>query len=103
MRRFKTGAVIVGKDGKLLSVGWSHMTDRIMKEYHSMHAECHAILRARATRKPLRGATIYVATLSGKSGSVTSAKPCRACKALILAVGITEVIYTERIVLSKKG
>lgn len=96
MRRFKTGAVIVSKDGKVLAVGWSHMATRSMQEYHSMHAECHAIIRARATRKVLKGSTIYIATLSGKSGSATSAKPCLPCLTLIESVGIREIIYTER-------
>lgn len=100
IKRFKTGAVIVDRNGAIVSLGWSHMTDRRMAQYYSMHAELHAILRAEKSR--LKGATMYVATIVGKSGNVTSAKPCPACEGVIASVGIKDVVFTERKVLRKK-
>lgn len=94
IKRHKTGAVIVDGKGALVSAGWSHMTLVHRAQYYSMHAELHAILRADPKR--LRGSTIYVACVAGKSGNITSAKPCGACEAIIREVGITAVVFTER-------
>jgi deoxycytidylate deaminase len=92
IKRHKTGAVITDSKGKIVSLGWSHMTMVSRARYYSMHAELHAILRANPKR--LNGATIYIATVC-KSGNVTSAKPCDACEAIIREVGIKSVVYTE--------
>lgn len=80
---FSVGAVIVGPDGVELSRGYSREEDP-----HD-HAEEVALRRAPAD---LRDATIY-----------TSLEPCakrasrpRTCTDLILATGITKVVYAWR-------
>src|ERR1043166_3812522 len=102
LKRHKTGAVIVDSKGVLVSIGWSHMTNTTRSQYFSMHAELHAILRA-DKRERLKNATIYVATIAGRSGNITTAKPCEACEAIIRSVGIKSIVYTERSDLNGNG
>jgi deoxycytidylate deaminase len=94
VRTHKTGAVIVSRHGEIISKGWSHPTERRLRQTpFSIHAELHAILRS--PREKLRGATIYVATLT-KGGNITNSKPCEACTAIIREVGIAHVVYTVK-------
>lgn len=102
IRRHKTGAVITDSKGNVISVGWSHVPSYSLKDTpFSMHAEHHAILRAAQSKRSVRNGRIYIATIASKSGNVTSAKPCNVCAALLREVGIKEIIYTEREVLTR--
>lgn len=94
IRRHKTGAVIVDRKGELISVGWSHFSAHRMKEYYSMHAELHAIIRAGSSIKD--AAAIYIACYAGKSGNLCVGRPCRLCMAAILDVEIPRIYFTNR-------
>lgn len=88
--RFKTGAVIVNSD-RLVSVGWSHPCAARWREYYSMHAEIHAIIRA--DPRMLVGSEIYIATLT-RHDNTTNAKPCEPCENWLRHVGLERIWYT---------
>lgn len=90
-KRFLTGAVIAYKN-VVYSEGWSHTSNLRLTQLYSMHAEIHALGRGRHNN--LGGATCYIATISGKSGNITTAKPCLTCAIALRAAGINKVIYT---------
>lgn len=89
-RRFKTGAVLI-KGKKVLATGWSHPCSMHLHLY-SMHAEQH--LLRRVNLDDVEGATIYVATISGKNGNITSGRPCIDCVTALRHVGVARVCYT---------
>lgn len=79
----KTGAVIV-KGGIVLATGWSHTSEANYTGLRTIHAEMHAIARAKAQRKNLLNAYIYIATISSKSGNVVNSQPCLNCAIALL-------------------
>ncbi len=92
MRSHKTGAIIV-RSGTVLSNGWSHTPAyKLSNGQRSIHAEIHALARGRHLY--LHGTEIYIATVSGKSGNLVSAKPCLDCAIALRAAGVYEVIYS---------
>lgn len=91
---YQTGAVIVSSSGEELAVGWSHMSHVRLNQLRSLHAEIHAIVRG--VRADLQGAEVYIATISKRSGEVTSARPCITCATLMQKVGIRRVHYTTK-------
>lgn len=93
-RRFLVGCVLV-KDEEILSSGWAHMSQMKLKEVPSVHAELHALLRAR--HLDLTGCTAYIATIAGKSGNITCAKPCLTCYTALKNAGIETIVYTDKI------
>lgn len=88
----KTGAVIV-KGGIVLSTGWSHTSEANYTGLRTIHAEMHAIARAKAQRKNLLGAYIYIATVIAKSGNVVNSRPCINCAVALLREDM-QAIYT---------
>lgn len=90
-RTHQTGAVLVSSRGSILACGWSHIGARTLS-LRSTHAELHALLRA--PQGQLIGGTVYVATLSRKSGNATMAKPCVHCKTALEHAGITRAVFT---------
>jgi pyrimidine deaminase RibD-like protein len=94
IRTHKTGAVIVIGD-EIVSNGWSHTPNyRLSNGKRSMHAEMHALARARHIH--LQGAEIYVATLSGKSGNRVNACPCLDCAVALRSAMLFTAFYTVR-------
>lgn len=94
--KHKTGAVIANVNGDPISHGWSHYGERtlaIYKQYRSVHAELHAIIRA-PRRDDLVGGTIYIATVRARTNTIGLAKPCMLCENLLYEVGISRVIFT---------
>jgi deoxycytidylate deaminase len=92
-RTHRTGAVITDKHGQFISAGWSHQSQHIyVQTPRSMHAEMHAIIRARPGS--LRDAVIYVATLTGRGNNITMSRPCKVCESLLDHVGINTVHWT---------
>lgn len=91
IRSFKTGAVIWSY-GRIVSNGWSHVPHYKLRSKRSLHAEMHALARAR--HLDLEGCDIAIATLSGKSGNIVGAKPCLDCAIALKAAGIRFVHYT---------
>jgi len=84
----KLAALIVYKNC-IIGTGFNHW-----KSYeNSIHAEIHAIRRAKRIREDLRGAVIYVAR-SCKT-KIGLAKPCSECLKAIKDEGIIKIIYTE--------
>lgn len=93
----QVGACIVGRDNRILSIGyngapngymddefpWEREGDNLTtKYYYVVHAERNAILNYRGSRKDLENAKIYVALF-----------PCNECAKEIIQSGIKEVIY----------
>lgn len=93
----QVGACIVGKDNRILSVGyngfpngcdddlfpWAREGEETMTKYpYVAHAELNAILNCRGAN--LEGAKIYVALF-----------PCNECAKAIIQAGIREVIYNS--------
>ena len=107
----QVGVCIVGRDNKILSLGYNGMPTGCMddsmpwgREGHPLdtkymyvcHAELNAILNC--TKGDLRGAKLY-----------TTLFPCNECAKAIIQSGITEVVYfldkyadTDAIIASKK-
>lgn len=91
IRKHKTGAVIL-KDAKIVSNGWSHVPHYKLRSKRSLHAEIHALGRAR--HLDLKGAVVAIATIASKSGNVVGAKPCLDCAIALHAAGVMHVHYT---------
>lgn len=92
IKRYQTGAVIVQRK-EIVGIGWSHRSGiRYSQTPFSCHAELHAI--SRPPKASLVGATIYIVTISRKSGNITSGKPCGICRAIIYKVGIERVVHS---------
>lgn len=90
-KRYLTGAIIFDKRGEAVSTGWSH-TGFKMYNMLSVHAEMHSLWRAR--HLDLNGFSIYIVTIAGKSGNVTTAKPCINCAIALRSVGIDKIYYS---------
>ena len=93
----QVGACIVGKDNRILSIGyngapnkfddenfpWAREGDDFDTKYaYVCHAELNAILNFPGSRKDLIGSTIYVDLF-----------PCNECAKAIIQAGISNVIY----------
>jgi len=91
--KYRLGAAIYNKKGKLISIGWnkhkthprygSHIFSRI-------HAEGDALIKALKTRKSLRDSYIVVYRQNGNR-----AKPCPCCESMLREAGIKYVYYTD--------
>lgn len=93
----QVGACIVGKDNRILSIGYNGTPNEFSddtfpweregapletKYFYVCHAELNAILNFRGSRKDLEGSKIYVDLF-----------PCNECAKAIIQSGIKEVIY----------
>lgn len=93
----QVGACIVGKDNRILSIGyngapngfddskfpWSREGDILETKYpYVVHAERNAILNYKGSRKDMDGAKVYVDLF-----------PCNECAKEIIQSGIKEVVY----------
>jgi len=89
----KVGAVVVGKDGQVLSQGYNgfprgirdlpeRLNDRETKLKYTVHAEMNAILNASLTGTSLRDGTIYVYGLP----------TCSECAKAVIQSGIKTVV-----------
>lgn len=92
-RKHKTGCVLYSKNGEFLGGGWAHDGEWSYGGLYSVHAEVHAVLRARKKHN-LKGSTAYVATYASRSGIPTLSKPCLNCATTLVGYGIDSVIYT---------
>ena len=101
-QRVRMGAVIA-RGSSLISAGANLATSHpLQKKYndlvarlapaHNLHAELHAIIRARG--ESLHGAHLYVARLD-RRGMWASSRPCPACRMAIRMAGITLVTFTS--------
>lgn len=92
LKKYKTGAVIVDREGKEISIGWSHYSELILKETWTVHAELHAVHRA--YKPSLFGGRIYIATYSAKSHNPCLSRPCSVCLPFLSDVGLERAIFT---------
>ena len=92
----KVGAVIVGPDHEVRSVGYNGFPrnsdddkleryERPLKYIWTEHAERNAIYNASRVGIPLKGCTIYISSLP----------PCVECARAIIQSGISRVIYNN--------
>ena len=93
----QVGAVIVGPDQRILSIGyngtprgmnddpfpWAREGETLRTKYpYVIHAERNAVLNFRGLMRELHGATVYVTHF-----------PCNECSKELAQVGIAEVVY----------
>lgn len=80
----RIGAVAVRKDGVIVTARNSH----VFMPMHAAHAE------RKVMRKAGYGATVYIARVCF-DGSISMAKPCPACEALLRNKRVKKVFYTN--------
>lgn len=91
-KRHMVGAVIVSKGGEILGDGCAHVSNIRLSELSSVHAEIHALGRAR--HENLKGAIVYVRAIARKSNNIVVGKPCLTCAIAMKTAGIDTVIYS---------
>lgn len=96
LKHHRTGAALFDKKGRLIEVGWSHTISpgSLTTTPWTKHAEHHAIERASKILSLDVCETIVVVTLT-RSGNLTMAAPCDACRKKINDTNIKNVIYSE--------
>jgi len=92
----KCGAVIVSKDGRILSTGYNGPIKRSKDEeiplsrpnkyFHAIHSEENSLLAYNGSYQDIAGATIYV-----------TGRPCHRCLRGIIQKGITRIIYGRNV------
>ena len=98
----RVGAVIVGPEGEVRSMGYNRFAggiketaerlhDRDLKLSLMVHAELVAIVHAARVGIPLQGCTLYFAQ-TDDTGLVWGGVPCTRCTDHILLSGISEVV-----------
>lgn len=90
----KCGAIIVSKDGRVLSQGYNgpirnsddlnFPIERPKKYYMTLHAEENALLAYNGSYQDIQGATIYV-----------TGRPCNTCLRMIIQKGISKVVHLK--------
>ena len=94
--KYRVGAVLV-RSGRVLSTGHNKVGHRSKQRiWESVHAEESAIVNALKSGSMGRipGSILYVVRILS-DGSLSCAKPCTKCNALIQSVGIKKVVYTD--------
>lgn len=93
--KHRVGAVIT-KGHRIISTGYNEIRYSKITGKTSLHAEAAAIKQLMDQRKlgDLVGATIFVTRFT-RGGRIGMACPCSSCMALIRAVGIRRVYYTQ--------
>jgi len=96
LSRFKHGAIIYDKNGKVLSVGRNipHYRPGLKKYGYKnllLHAESDAILKCNP--EDLKGSNLLVIR-TGKN-KLCNSKPCEHCLSMILQCGIKHVYYSN--------
>lgn len=90
-KRHQTGCIIVTTKGEIISSGCSHASSFRMSELHSIHAEIHALGKAR--HHDLNGAIAYISTIARKSGNFVFSAPCLTCAIALRAAGVSLAVY----------
>lgn len=97
------GAVIVGPDREVRSMGFnglprgikdSHerLHDREMKLSYVVHGEMNAVLNAARIGVSTRDCTLYLAAIDAESGVIWGGAPCIRCTVEIIQAGIKEIV-----------
>lgn len=98
----KVGAVIVGPDKEVRSMGFNglprgfedtseRLQDREMKLSFVVHGELNAILNAARIGVSTKGCSLYFAAID-PSGLIWGGAPCVRCTVEIIQSGITEIV-----------
>lgn len=98
----KVGAVIVGPEREIRSVGFNgfprliadtpdRLNDRDMKMRLIVHGEMNAILAAARVGIPVLGCTMFIAA-TDRSGDVWGGPPCVRCTVEAIQAGIGQVV-----------
>lgn len=98
----KVGAVIVGPDREVRSMGFNgfprgiedsaeRLNDRDTKLKLVVHGEMNAILNAARVGVSVKGCTIYLAA-TDESGAVWGGPPCTRCTVEAIQAGITSIV-----------
>lgn len=98
----KVGAVVVGPDREVRSVGFNgfprgiadddaRLSDLETKLALVVHGEMNAILAAARVGIPMKGCTMYLAATDA-SGLIWGGAPCTRCTVEIIQAGIIEVV-----------
>jgi len=93
-------ACVLSRGGSVYSIGVNKAHSGILKNKHyeknqAIHAEMDCIMNI--DPKILRGATLYVAGRSAKSGNATwSSACCSSCQKVMKDFGIKRVIYHDK-------
>lgn len=107
-KRTRVGCVLIYK-GKIISVGYNlqDKTNPLQKRFNqyrefdpnasgcknSIHAECHAILKAKDLDIDWRKVDVFVYRIK-KDGSKGMSRPCPACEALLKQQGVKKIYYS---------
>lgn len=97
----KVGAVIVGEDRQILSIGYNgfprgiedseyRLNDRPTKYKIVVHAEMNAILNAARSNIPIKGSTLYV--IADSQGRTWGGPPCTRCTVEVIQAGIAHIV-----------
>ena len=97
---FNHCAIVVGKGGKILSIGfnrygWTSIQNR--KKYSndkicSVHAEVDALLKL-PNREDAQGSTVYVVRVN-KSKELAMSAPCSMCEEILREHGVKKAIFS---------
>jgi dCMP deaminase len=99
----RVGAVIVGPDREVRSVGFNgfprgiedttaRLSDSDLKNRLVVHGEMNAVLAAARVGIPLKGCTIYLAAMNAVTGKLWGGPPCVRCTVELIQAGITGVV-----------
>lgn len=93
--RFKIGAVITSKKGKVLSIGWNNMRKTHPKCFtygNFLHAEIDALLGL--DYKETKKGIVYIFRETAH-GELANSRPCETCYEAIRQSGIKKMYYTD--------
>ena len=88
-QNFKHGAVVVNKDGKIISTGHNKPMVYGRPGTHSIHAEVDAL---KNSIQPCEHSKMYVVRIN--TCGLANSKPCQKCQAFMKHMKVQRVIYT---------
>lgn len=89
-QKFKLGAIITDKKGRILGKGWNSTKTHPLgsKEYKTLHAEISALYDCLKKGIDVTGSIAYVYRKNNKTS-----KPCECCTATLKRFGVKKVNY----------
>lgn len=91
--KYAMGCIITDERGRIVSNGWAHVPTMRHWKLYSLHAEMHAVARARH-HSQLENGQCWIIALSRKSGKFTTAMPCRDCAIALMSFGVELAMYS---------
>ena len=93
--KFKLGAVIVDKKGRILGKGYNSAKTHPLgskADFKTLHAEIAALYDCLKHHREVRGSSIIVYRRGGRIS-----KPCPCCEATLNRFGVKKIVYTNLI------